>query len=503
MKEENGKMGNIFNSNITGVVAEKYDMEYECAMDMASGLGIRLTSPAAYSKKPDTFSKKNVAIWNGLQSEFFGSSLSSHNSSREKYSCRCKKYVGSMYKGHICENCGTEVSFIESDLRRTGWIILNDFTFINPIYAAKILDALGKYESNMVFLRILEIPKRTIDVQRTKKEEAELDKHPFVGKGALWFREHFKEVMLFYKKRKPARAKLFDELIAEENLVFTHCIPVYSSLLRTELPGSKGSKLYKMKINTAFQSIILCANKINEIPEDEYNLERTQKTINKYIYTIVKKELDIFKIVAGDITSKTGIIASKVLGGRYNFSARNIITSSSGILHSDEVALNYITFLELYRYEITNMYQKIHHCDIIEATNVWKKGSIKYNPALYDIMQYIVHEPKYRPYLRILISRNPCINYGSFQVVYIADVKPDWKDLTMTIPSSIITPFNADHDGDILNIFRLFGKETGDKFAETLNPRTNLIISRMNGRCNPEMLPIRNEVIGFFAFCTF
>ena len=49
------------------------------------------------------------------------------------------------------------------------------------------------------------------------------------------------------------------------------------------------------------------------------------------------------------------------------------------------------------------------------------------------------------------------INYGSFQVVRIVDVKKDFSDKTLTIPVIDIGPMNADfdhhwsrHDGNIM-----------------------------------------------------
>ena len=49
-----------------------------------------------------------------------------------------------------------------------------------------------------------------------------------------------------------------------------------------------------------------------------------------------------------------------------------IISSSSGALRADEVELPYIAFMELFRYEILNLYSKLQNCTLIEAENVWK-----------------------------------------------------------------------------------------------------------------------------------
>lgn len=82
----------------------------------------------------------------------------------------------------------------------------------------------------------------------------------------------------------------------------------------------------------------------------------------------------------------------------------------------------------------------------------------------------------------------------------IVAVKPGVNDRTLTIPSNIITPMNADFDGDILNIFRIFGADFNKRFSRNMNPRYNLGISKMTGRVNRDTLPIKDEVIAFWSF---
>ena len=56
-----------------------------------------------------------------------------------------------------------------------------------------------------------------------------------------------------------------------------------------------------------------------------------------------------------------------------------------------------------------------------------------------------------------------------------------------------------DRDGDQCNVFRIFGLELGKRFQKALNPRLNMYISRMTGRMEPKMLPIKDEVAAFWA----
>lgn len=186
--------------------------------------------------------------------------------------------------------------------------------------------------------------------------------------------------------------------------------------------------------------------------------------------------------------------------GRLNFSGRSIIVPSSGILRANEVELGYITFMELFRYEIINFYSKIQNCTIAEASIAWKKALNHFNPIIYNIMSHMTTDEECKKHLNVLISRNPCINYGSFLCMKVVKVKDDIDDKTMTLPSPILRTMGADFDGDVLNIYRIFGDYFDKKFAKCLDPRYNLYISRMNDKVNKDTLPFKDEIIGFTYF---
>lgn len=49
----------------------------------------------------------------------------------------------------------------------------------------------------------------------------------------------------------------------------------------------------------------------------------------------------------------------------------------------------------------------------------------------------------------VAVCVNVMINYGSFLMMKVANVKRDIKDKTLTIPSNVLVPLNADFDGDL------------------------------------------------------
>lgn len=491
-----------FGTTISHVQVEKLNLDLECAVDVLNGKGIRLQSSEAFYKKADKFSKKTEKVYDGLQSEFFGTDFGDDAAFAERYSCKCKKYTGKMYLGKVCDRCQTPVEYVDIDLEKFGWIILDNFKVISPIYDQKLLATLGKQDDDMVLDKILEVNyDENGKIEFTDKELLQLKKHPFMHKGMVWLSDpqNMLEVLNYYEKKRPkSKAKAYKELKDDIFNIFTSSIPVYSALLRTELPGEKGSKLFKLKVNTSYGAMIRISNFINSIDKDEYHDKMA--TINMQLYAIQKEIREVFNDTYQSFMKKSGIIMSRLIGGRYNYSARNIIIPSSGYLRADEIVLAYSTFMELYRSELINFYYKIHGCTIMEASRAWKTATVRFDKNFYNIMNYMVTDKKCKKYMWILICRNPCINQGSFQMMRVAHVTDDIANKTLTIPSNSLVPMNADFDGDVLNLFRIIGEYFSKEFSKCLNPRYNLYINRIDGRINMETVPFKDEAAAFYQF---
>lgn len=404
-------MARINELSVEHVRVVKLNLDTVCELDLQSGNGIRINSVESFDKK-----NHNAKIEDGLQSSFFGTDFSDETSFKERYRCKCGALMGKCYDGMICNICGTEVQYHDIDLKKTGWIILNKYKCMSPIYQAKLADVLGKFEGDRVLDKIIEMDyKDGEEITYTDKELANIKKHPFTKKGAIWLSEHIDEVLDFYEKKKPSKAKAFRELRLEKDRMFTHCIPVFTSLLRTEMPGERGGKEYKLKINTCYKAIIRTVNAINSLteeisPTDEFGInDLTINSIDILLGSIYKEIDKIFEITYNDLTNKNGIITSKVLGGRYNFSARNIIIPSarSGRLDSDEIEISYVAFMELYRYEIQNLYAKMYDATPTQANSAWKKAINHFDERFYNVIDSMLHDPDYKGKLGVLINRNP------------------------------------------------------------------------------------------------
>lgn len=395
----------MYDTKVERVSVKTLNLDDECLYDLLSGKGIIIDSAEAYDAK-------KRKIYNGLQSEFWGTDFGDENAFQERYSCKCHKYIGKAYVGTVCEQCGTEVDYVEPDVTKFGWIVLKyGRKVISPIYAEKLSDALGKVDGISVLSRILRSPFRMRDgseddtYELRDREILELKNHPFVGKGMTWLREHFDEVIDYYEKRKPAKAAIFHELKLNKDKVFTSSIAIFSSILRIELPGNKDEKLFKMKVNTYFQSIIQTVNKINSYDLEDAESEKVMIQIDKLLASAQEEISDLFMAIFKILDGKKGFIQSKLIGGRYDWCCRNIITPNSGELRANEIELPYVAAMELFRFEIENLYCKEMGVTAAVANNAWKKAKVHYDKRFASLLDRVVKNDG--AYINILINRNP------------------------------------------------------------------------------------------------
>ena len=380
----------------------KLDLDAECAYDLAIGRGLRLQSTESFHK--------SEKVEDGLQSPFFGTDFSDELSFAERYRCQCGYMIGMMYQGELCPKCGTPVGYVPVDMKKMGWIILDHFKVMSPIYAYKLSEALGTVEGEKVLTKILskdfdqdESDEHAI-ILREKEDELR-KKHPFVYKGTQWFVDHFEEVIKYYMTKKPGKKKLFEELLHDKDHVFTSSIPVISATLRSETPGEKDRKLIKFRINTIYSSIIRLTNEINELGNIKDMSDNDLITTDRYLCAIHKKLLQLFDEIFNILNGKKGTIASRIIAGRYNASARNIISASSGELRSNEVDICYLDAMELFRYELTNLYAKLKSCTIEESQQAWYRATRYFDPVFYGIIKYMITHN--RDEIGIIINRNP------------------------------------------------------------------------------------------------
>ena len=493
-----------FNTTVRSVRVYTYNFDEEFKNDIANGKAIIIDNPEA-------FRKKNEKNEHGLQSPFFGADYNNNEEYNQRFSCACGKMIGSMYAdGYtVCPECGTLITKNETDLKKFGWVYLHGYKILTPIYYEKLKKLLGSVDGKYYLDMILKVHYKKYGEEHTPEETDMIVKYnfPFVGKGMTWLKDHIGDVLEWYKSKKGKSKRtmkisdLFDELYQDQYKMFCGALPIYSAAMRSEMPGEKDIKNYRMKINTCFQAIIRCANDINSTANsprpaslnDELGLMKTDKEkIDILLDKIQENAALVFNEEFQIIEGKKGIIQSKLIGGRHDFSGRAIIVPGARPLRAEEVEIPYVTFLSLFRFEILNMWIKLYDTSVEEANYILSKALNTFDENVYKIMTILLEEHKNDHSLSVIISRNPCINMGSHGAYNIVYIKPNIDDKTITLNTRVLTNMNADFDGDQINIYRPFGASIEYIFRQLSS--LYLYIDVRTGKVNKGMLPRKDEI---------
>lgn len=76
---------------------------------------------------------------------------------------------------------------------------------------------------------------------------------------------------------------------------------------------------------------------------------------------------------------------------------------------------------------------KMDDINLSKAYYIWSRA-YKFDNRVYEIMQFIVKKEK----PKILINRNPTLNYYSMLLMSVRKVKIDISDFSLSVPLSIL-----------------------------------------------------------------
>lgn len=256
----------------------------------------------------------------GVQSPLFGSDWSDEDAFAEMYSCRCGELRGKVFSGETCPICKTEVEYRDVDLSITGWIMIDNFKLIQPVFYKKIASIIG----NKQFKEIIEFNKKV-------KRDGELElipdaKNPFKGIGIIEFHDRFDEIMEFFVKKKKNKIEAYEEIMDEREKVFTSCIPVYSAVLRPVV--FKGDSFFYTPIGKKYNIIFSLTRLLNDTDlydkrKKKWDKEKRERMdYPNIVGTVQTKLMELWDLVFAEIEGKEGDIKSNILGGMINYSSR-------------------------------------------------------------------------------------------------------------------------------------------------------------------------------------
>lgn len=418
--------------------------------------------------------------------------------SLEEYSCSCGKMQGKFYEGTVCQKCGTPVEFVGLNINKYGWIDLSLSTYsqdgvlvskgngchlIEYIPYAQLEKVIGRENLKaIIHVRNTITITGELDLDELESLRAASQESKYYYYGIDEFYKNYNEILDYYFNLRGRKYENLYNFLKNRDEVFTDKIPVISIILRPAMRTADGLKLDD--INIKYQNIL----KNMEILKDP-NLIKIIRDAT--IEQIQAEFMQLSEEILEAIKSKQGIIRNQICGTRINFSARNIITPAPAGVKMDELIVPYITFLELYKFEIMNILRQTENLSYKEAEKSWYNATLKFDEKIYKIMKKMVTENE----VGVLFNRNPTIAYGSILYLRIVDIKENFNDVTMSPSSLILTLLAADYDGDVLNLISIKDKETREIFKKCFSP-IHLIIDPNTGQFNDSLNLERDQILG-------
>lgn len=425
--------------------------------------------------------KKDLKDPNSIFSPNFGQTLKDLNPFANRYRCECGKTQHKINDGIKCKYCGTKVKYVDDNFDYTGWIVLKEqYVIIHPGLYKSIEFIIGK-ETLENILRV-EKPKDEDGHEMDVKPPAD---EPYYNIGMLDFHDNFDEILKYYINKKKAKMSYYDDIIKHRRDVFTHSIPVFTTLLRPfELDATS---FYYEDTNSIYTMI----NKLKtEINNDSLKMFRKKKPKLQRLFDLQMKVNELYSSIEAILSGKKGALRT-LIGGRYNFTSRNVIVGDPK-LRIDEVSLPYSALIELLQQPIINILHKSYSMSYSDAYDLWYKACIVENDTIKDIIMSLIKNHKNGRGLPLLINRNPSIQKGSIMQMHCVKMTDGY---TMGIPLQILKPLAADFDGDVLNILLIINDAFYQRTFEVFNPRNSMYISNNDGMFNNAVNHQRDTII--------
>ena len=204
----------------------RMNFESECAHDCITGKGFLI------SDVPFSDVDKSIRNPDGPRSPRYGSTFGDVGEFEDRYSCACGKYVGKIFEGDTCPDCGTKIEFRDVDINYTGWLNFAPYKVLNPLQFHRLQSALSKKVLDNIISNENIITSQGIIRKHTDHIEVKKSLLQYHNIGIMEFYHNYEEIMEFYKKKRKQKADLIDQLIRDKDIVFTSKIPVYSTALR-------------------------------------------------------------------------------------------------------------------------------------------------------------------------------------------------------------------------------------------------------------------------------
>ncbi len=370
-------------------------------------------------------------------------------------SCQCGEIKGAYYIGTLCSKCNTQVSpTIEDNLSFLLWVkrVREVERFISPIVIKMLSRRYKISKPNIPIIPYLMISNYQIDKKQQKGNLEHIEKLNFlleergIKRGYNSFVQNFFAIIdiletHFKNKDHVSNFDFREFLWNNQNNIFSDYLPFPNKVVF----AMESNELGKFFDDTLVKPINVI-RKLTGI--DLYNKPSYQKQ-NKVAKSLIELA-DFYEIYFKKVFfSKSGLIRQHISSTRSHFTARAVITSHYGIHNYDEIYLPWSLACTLFREHLLKLLLR-DGFTYKNAISFLMYHNRIYHPKIEEYFNRIIYESG--DGVRAFFNRNPSLHRGSIQVVRITKVKTDTNDNTISMSYLIAPSFNADFDGDELNL---------------------------------------------------
>lgn len=392
-------------------------------------------------------------------------------------SCQCGEIKGAYYVGGLCSKCNTYVtSTLEDNISFLLWCKkpFEVEKFISPIVLAVLLNRYKITKPNISLIKYIMLPNFKLANKQDRKNISKLEKLDYlleqngIKRGYNSFVQNFFKIIDIleseFAKVKPDPIFNFQEyLLNNQDKIFSNYLPFPNKIIFATESNELGKFIDKSLLNPINVIRRLTGIDIHTKPSSVKQAKVANSLINLAEFYISYMKNVFF--------NKTGLIRQHISSTRSHFTARAVITSISGIHQHDEIHIPWSIGCTLLREHILNRLYK-RGFNYKQAINLLLYHNKIYHPLLDEIFNEIIQSTGTG--IKCLLNRNPSLHRGSIQVVRITKVKTCTNDNTISMSYLIAPSFNADFDGDELNLTLILTNKVY-KNIDSLLPYHNIL----------------------------
>lgn len=372
-------------------------------------------------------------------------------------SCDCGKSEGQWLAdmGVVCSNCNTHViNQLEQDLEPRVWmrapkkvtalINPNFWTMLTTRFKLKGFDVIQWY-CDVTYRPPRAIPEELNQVIAITK------KYP---RGYNNFIKKFDEIiaeLLNLKVYRKSPQKKREEVDALPEMIRQYRDCLFSDYL--PLPNRALIVLEDTNLGTYSDSTLTVAvdamfTMVNIDSELKGLSERQQE--NRTVKTIVNLAKFYSELYAKRLAPKEGVFRKHVYGTRSHWSFRGVIQSLTDMHDYDEVHISWGIGIAVLRLHLTNKLLRMAWTPT-EIDKYLNEHAQKHSPLLERLFEELIEECPYKG-IPIIFQRNPSLERGSAQAMFITKVKTEADVPTVSMSILAVSGFNADFDGKVTRL---------------------------------------------------